>query len=70
MTLSIINHFDECTLSQEKRVPTDRQTLSMHQYVFIESHRKAYVALWLHLLPLSQCEPAEYVKIVQLELLH
>ena len=50
-TLSVDNYFDECTLSHEKRVPTDRQTLSMHQYVLIESHRKASIALWVH--PLS-----------------
>ena len=35
-------------MSQEKSVPTDRQTLSMHRYVLIESHRKASIALWVH----------------------
>ena len=45
IALSVDNHFDECTLSQEKGVPTDRQTLSMHRYVLIESHRILYPPL-------------------------
>ena len=46
--LSVDNHFDECTLSQEESLPTDRQTLSTHQYVLMESHCKASVALRVH----------------------
>ena len=54
LALSVNDHFDECSLSQEKSVPTDRQTLSMHQYVLIESHCKASVAPWVH--PFSDLE--------------
>ena len=52
IALSVDNHFDECALSQERSVPTDRQTLLMHQNLLIESHRKAFVALWV-LTPLD-----------------
>ena len=48
IAFSVDNHFDECTLLQETSVPTDRQSLSVHQYVLIESHRKASVAPWVH----------------------
>ena len=54
LALSVNDHFDECSLSQEKSVPTDRQTLSMHRYVLIESHCKASVAPWVH--PFSDLE--------------
>ena len=47
IALSVENHFDEYTLSQEKSVPTDREPVLMHQYVLIESHRKTSVALWV-----------------------
>ena len=32
-TFSVDNHSDECPLSQQRSVPTDRQTLSIHQYL-------------------------------------
>ena len=51
ITLSVDNHFDECALSQERSVPTEQPTLSMHRYLLIESHCKPSVALWVH--PLS-----------------
>ena len=35
IALSVDDHFDECALLQERSVPTDRQTLSMHQYLLI-----------------------------------
>ena len=38
----------EFSPSQGKSVPTDRQTVLMHRYVLIESHRKTSVALWVH----------------------
>ena len=36
-TFSIDIHFDGCHLSQQRSVPTDRQTLLMHQYILIEA---------------------------------
>ena len=48
IAISVDNHFDEYTPSQGKSVPTDRQTVLMHRYVVIESHRKTSVALWVH----------------------
>ena len=47
-TLSIDNHFDVWTLSQERSVPTESLTISMHRYLLMESHRKPSVALWVH----------------------
>ena len=44
-------HFDEYPLSQERSVPTEQPTLSMHRNLLIESHRKASVALYTHLSP-------------------
>ena len=52
IAISFDNHFDEYTPSQGKSVPTDRQTVLMHRYVLIESHRKTSVALWVN--PLTQ----------------
>ena len=48
IALSIDNHFDECTLSQHRSVPTEQKKLSMHRYLHIISHRKTFVALWVH----------------------
>ena len=48
IAISVDNHFDEYTPSQGKSVPTDQQTVLMHQYVLIESHCKTSVALWVH----------------------
>ena len=48
IAISVDNHFDEYTPSQGKSVPTDRQTVLMHQYVLIESHRKTSVTMWVH----------------------
>ena len=45
---SLDNYFDECHLSQQRSVPTDRQTLWMQRYRLIESHHKVSVALWVH----------------------
>ena len=39
-TFSIEIHFDEWPLSQQRSVPTEPLTLSMHRYLLIESHRK------------------------------
>ena len=33
IALFVDKHFDECPLSQQRSVPTDRQTLSMHRYL-------------------------------------
>ena len=33
VALSVDNHFYECPLSQQRSVPTDRQTLLMHRYL-------------------------------------
>ena len=52
-TFSIDNYFDECHLSQQRCVPSERQTLSMHQYLLIESHHKASITLWVHPLSLK-----------------
>ena len=59
ISLSVDNDFDECALSQERGVPTDRQTLLMHQYLLIESHRKASVALWVHLFSMARLWPSK-----------
>ena len=48
ITFSIDNHFDEWTLSQQRSVPTEPLTLSMHRYLLIENHRKPSIALWVH----------------------
>ena len=48
IALLVDNQFDERALSQERRVPRDRQTFSMHHYLLVESHRKASVTLWVH----------------------
>ena len=53
IALSVDNHFNECNLSQEKVVPTDQQTLLIHQYVLVESHCRVSVALWVHPLTLN-----------------
>ena len=45
-------YFDEFLLSQQRSVPTEQLTLSMHRKLVIESHRRASVALWVH--PLMQ----------------
>ena len=45
---SMDNHFNECHLSQQRSVPTEQQTLMMHQYLLIKNHRKASVTLWVH----------------------
>ena len=47
-TFPIVNHFDEWPLLQQRSVPTEPLTLSMHRYLLIESHRKPSVALWVH----------------------
>ena len=59
IALSVDNHSDEYALSQERSVPTDRQTLSMHQYLPIVSHRRASIVLWVHPLMVfsSDCAP-------------
>ena len=36
---SVDNHFDECPLSQQRSVPTDGQTLSMHRYLQSQGSR-------------------------------
>ena len=51
-TFSVDTHFVECQLTQQRSLPTERQTLSMHRYLLIESHHKASFALWVH--PFSQ----------------
>ena len=48
IAISVDNHFDEYTPSQGKSVPTNRQTVLVHRYVLIESHRKTSVTLWVH----------------------
>ena len=50
ITISVNNHFNEYTPSQGKSVPTDQQTVLMHRYVLIESHRNTSVPLWVHRL--------------------
>ena len=46
----IDNNFDECPLSQQKSVPTDRQTLLMHRYLQPQGLRRS-VGTPLHLQP-------------------
>ena len=41
IALSVDNHFDECPISQQRSVPTDRQTLSMHQYLQSQGFRRS-----------------------------
>ena len=48
IAIFVDNHFDEYTPSQGKSVPTDRQTVLMHRYVVIESHRKNSIALLVY----------------------
>ena len=45
---SVDNHFDEWPPSQQRSVPTEGLTLSMHQYLLVESHHKPSFALWVH----------------------
>ena len=35
-------------ISQQRSVPTEHLTLSVHKNLLIESHRNASVALWVH----------------------
>ena len=53
ISLLVDKHFDECAPSQERSVPPHQETLLMHQYLLIESHHKAFVALWVH--PFKGC---------------
>ena len=58
LTFSIDNLSDEWPLSQQRSVPIEPLTLSMHRYILIESHRKPSVALWG--TPLKGGNPLSY----------
>ena len=47
-TFSVYTHFNEWPLSQQRSVPAEELTLTLHRYLLIESHGKASVALWVH----------------------
>ena len=71
-TLSIDNHCDEWPLWQQRSVPTEPLTLSMHRYLLIKSHRKPSIALWVHPFNHKLCFPTIKLggELAQLYIVH